>query len=815
MSLLRREIALPSPDRRDVGAALGLALLAAFFYRGALAGGQMLYLRDVTLVWYPLAAAFVSSVAQGSWPLWDPWRGFGKPLLADPNAMAAYPFTWLNLLLRLDVWFTWFLVAHGAFTGLGLYALGRRHALSRPAAFAAGAVWVASGPLLGLADLWHHYATASWLPWVLLAADRAYERPTPGRRVAWGAALGLAILAGSADMAALTLAVLALDLAVCRLEWRRPLAAANRAALRTGLAALVFGLALAAVQWLPALDLAVGSARTGLSEEERVPWSLHPLSLLEIALPFRFRLLPPVFADTQRLVDLQTGLLYSCYLGLPALALVAAGLAARTSRRAFLALLLLATLAVALGRYLPIYPALVAALPPLAMLRYPVKAMVGVGFAWALLAGFGVDAWRSRESLGGRRFRLAVALPTVGLAAAATALGLVAWLQPERLTTAWFVRLGELPHSPAPLADAGRRVAAAGLVGAAVAALAFLRSRSSGLARGGAIAVLALAVGELAFTHRDLHLLAPTALLQERPALLDVLKQTPHARVYVYDYYNRTRHDRLVAPRGRGTYVLGPVPEGWRRSWAWLLGLRLHLFPPTNVIFGVRGSYDMDLLGLYKRPLHELVEYLRDTAEGSALHLKLLQLGAVDYVIALHRDAWWDDLVPVASLSGPFDRPFQVMRVPEPLPVAYLVSGARAAPDEQALAQLSDPGFDPRREVLLAGAPEADLAGPQPGFSGVARLLELRPDRVRVETEAGAAAWLVLAEGYDAGWKASVDGRAEPVRRANVAFRAVRVPAGRHRIELVYRPASVRYGAWLTALALVLAAVVAARSLRA
>ena len=43
-----------------------------------------------------------------------------------------------------------------------------------------------------------------------------------------------------------------------------------------------------------------------------------------------------------------------------------------------------------------------------------------------------------------------------------------------------------------------------------------------------------------------------------------------------------------------------------------------------------------------------------------------------------------------------------------------------------------------------------------------------------------------------------------PVARANVAFRAVTVPAGRHRIVFDYAPASVRTGAAIAGAALLL-----------
>ena len=45
------------------------------------------------------------------------------------------------------------------------------------------------------------------------------------------------------------------------------------------------------------------------------------------------------------------------------------------------------------------------------------------------------------------------------------------------------------------------------------------------------------------------------------------------------------------------------------------------------------------------------------------------------------------------------------------------------------------------------------------------------------------------------GWVATVDGAEQPIERANLLFRAVRVPAGDHVVEFRYEPWSVRLGA--------------------
>ena len=48
--------------------------------------------------------------------------------------------------------------------------------------------------------------------------------------------------------------------------------------------------------------------------------------------------------------------------------------------------------------------------------------------------------------------------------------------------------------------------------------------------------------------------------------------------------------------------------------------------------------------------------------------------------------------------------------------------------------------------------------------------------------------YVVLVDTWDAGWKARVDGKPAPILRANLTFRAVHVEAGRHVIEMSYRP---------------------------
>jgi hypothetical protein len=83
-----------------------------------------------------------------------------------------------------------------------------------------------------------------------------------------------------------------------------------------------------------------------------------------------------------------------------------------------------------------------------------------------------------------------------------------------------------------------------------------------------------------------------------------------------------------------------------------------------------------------------------------------------------------------------------------------------------------------------------------------------------IATESPVPAHLVVTDTWFPGWHATVDGAAQPIHRANHAFRAVRVPAGRHEVVMTYWPASLAWGLALSAAAAVALGLLAAGPLR-
>jgi hypothetical protein len=96
-------------------------------------------------------------------------------------------------------------------------------------------------------------------------------------------------------------------------------------------------------------------------------------------------------------------------------------------------------------------------------------------------------------------------------------------------------------------------------------------------------------------------------------------------------------------------------------------------------------------------------------------------------------------------------------------------------------------------EVVVIPRPsspgEATPGGAPPAGAGAVRVLGFSANSLELETDwpASESTWLVYADAHHPDWQATVDGRAVPVEAAYGAFKAVRVPPGKSRVEFRYR----------------------------
>jgi hypothetical protein len=786
-----REPERPTPALRSWLAGLALAPLLLVPFHGVLLRGEVLFERDIHSTYWGQAAAFGRCVRSGALPLFDPLGGFGQPLLANPGAQALYPWTWLALALAPERLFDLYALGHVLIAGAGARALALRLSLSPTGALAAGALYMLSGPLLSSVSLWQHLAGAALMPWVLLAGEAALATPGPRAALAWGAAATLQVFSGSLDFVMMTAAVQAALALPHALGATR---AALAARLRSAGTAVLLALLLSAVQWVPALELARGTARSELGDEVRTSWSLHPTLFAQTVAPFFLHELPLGGAARLRLFQGREPLLASLYVGATSLPLVALALVGRRRQRALLLLAITAAATLlALGRFGPAYFWVLDLLPGLGVLRYPVKAMVVAGLAWSLLVGLGLDAlsrlrWRGVAIAG-------ALLSGVG----AIALALAARSAPAQVAP-WLEAGGD-GVALAALAHAEGRLELAALVAMALAFAFLLGMRHGRPARWLAPAAAALAVADLSLAHARLVPQAPAPLFTGTPGAIERALADGAERLYVLDY--RTRPTARAGPPP----VLVEPAAALRLSPALRAALVGQDYPLTGGRFGLRGSFDLEVASLEspaRRSLNLLVRWVQE--DGRRL-VPLLRAGGVSHVLSRH-DVGLAPLERRAGIATTYAGPVHLWRVPDALPRAYVVSGVRVASGRDAYEILLDPGFDPAREVILpAGTGRRPVDEP----AGTARVVAARPDHLEIEARLAVPGHLVVLDAFDPGWRAWVDGRPAPVRRANALFLAVELSPGSHGVVFDYQPESVRAGLATSAAGLLLAGLVYGR----
>jgi len=146
---------------------------------------------------------------------------------------------------------------------------------------------------------------------------------------------------------------------------------------------------------------------------------------------------------------------------------------------------------------------------------------------------------------------------------------------------------------------------------------------------------------------------------------------------------------------------------------------------------------------------------------------------------------------------------------------ARFVGAARAVASEQeAATRLVDVQFDPDREVLLHDVAEgvareatAKAVALQTSMSmaGTARITAEGPASIEIAVEAAADGYLLLTDTYYPGWSATIDSAPAPIVRANLASRAVAVPAGSHTVRMTYELPGFSAGWKISAVALTIA----------
>lgn len=708
-------------------------------------------------------------LGRGELPLWNPYSCSGLPLLATLQAGVFYPPAWLALVLPAKIALEVRVLAETVLAGGFAAALFHRWSGSRAAGVLGGLLYVFAC-VLGQGFWPPSVSALVWLPPILACVDALCR----GWSARWWCLLvactALQLVAGFPQFAVYTW-YLAGPWALVRLaslRWRGTvswsIAAARAGALAAG---ILVAAGVAGVQLLPSLELVAESQRAVPLSREQVHYRpgevpLSPAGVLANAVD-----------PSPKLVSLGYGP-GAGYLGIPTLLLAALGVAAGwRSARTWLLLGLGGAALVLSGGFLGPAPglyALFAALPTGGMFRDPERLRLLSFLSVIALAVLGFARLDRGARQAGRGERIG-ALVLVSLAALAIAL----------------------------VGQEGAAVRAAGA--AALVGLAIGGSGAPGRARAAAVGLLVLTAADVVVATRP-----DVGSLRDLPVGWSQ-NLTAGGRVFVDPergaaLAREAGWSRLAFPNLRPDLASGPLRHLFRVSC--LEPLAPRQWPELHQRLAGRSPAAGTLSGLPP----ERMRHVMDLAGVSALVVAEVAAGVSGAPPATLGPAPRTDLPPGMQA--------RVLPNRDALPRARLVHEAMVLPRDAALAAVVEGTIDVRRTVSLERPLDPPLRGraEEAPAGEAAEILASEPERVTVAVRARGEALLVLSDTFYPGWSASVDGDEAEILRAYGLYRAVRVPAGEHVVELRYRPRSLVRGGVVSALSLLVTALVAAAGRR-
>lgn len=718
----------------------------------ALFTGQVLFWGLPVLQFYPWREFAWQSLQAGSLPLWNSLNGLGAPLLANYQLALFYPPGWLVYLAALiggSGMMAWvhalLVVLHLMLAGAGMALFTRSLGLGVLAQTISGLAFSLSGYFVARSSVFPMIWAGAWLPWILYAVNEQVKQERIHFSFKLLAFMSLQLLSGHAQLTWYSLLLAGLWMVIFSWVQHGP-----RRAVLGGLVfggTLLAGAALSSVQLLPTAEYLLQSQRSSAVDFELgLTYSFWPWHLLNWLSPDFFG--NPgsgtYFGYAAYWEDAVYIGLIPFIFSLSTLKILFPGrnrpVHPQRSRVMALWILAAAGFVFALGKNTPLFPWLYANVPTFGMFNAPARWMVWGVFCLSALAGIGAEGWKAPVGKIRRRLKLGLVVTiAVALGAGITFVA----LRQVKLT---FIEA----------------TAVAGAWGALFCLAALKMPKAATGLKTWSLVLSGLVAADLILAQWPLIVTADAGLVVPAGQAVSL---PPGERVYLsyQDEYN-VKYERFFRIDN-----FTPL-EPWGNIWSTLL-------PNINLAAGVGyvNNFDPLLPGRYAT----VINYLNQLAPAARLPwLQLMNVGTVESLDpTLAAGVRFD---PV-SAGGRFQW-FGCAQFARDGPEAWDLT-------RQLLAAA------PRNGIVLEGTGESYACpGGAPAEVHVVRD-QTNNVEVSVNVPGQGGGWLLQADSWYPGWKASIDGVETPVLRADYFLRAVQVPSGSHTIVISYQPQSFRIGA--------------------
>ena len=712
------------------------------------------------------------ALRHGQLPLWNPYIFSGTPFIAGTQSAIFYPLNFIYLFLDTALAINVSIALHCFLAAFFTYIYCRYVGLTATGALLSGITFAFGAPFFLHIFAGHlsNLSTMPWLPLLFLSIEAFLRYGKLKYSLLGAVALAIQAFAGHPQYLFYSVVAVGLYFAIglfLRVERHdMPRSIGGFLLLVAG------GIALAAVQLLPALELTRYSVREALSYQWVSTFSLPPENLLTAFFPNFFGdfLAVPYWGRNNLWES-------SLYHGVVPMVLVVFALFCDRDRDVkVLAAIALASFVVAVGKHTPLLWILYHYVPGFSLFRGVSKFIFVYSFAFAVIAGHGIDAlphWARMQARKSTRLGYGLLL-TAGFLIVVALIIQGAGQTWQQWTEAYIN--SSPPDTPLPALSSDfftltkniavqtilRAAAFTFLFGALL--LLFIKAKTI-LAKHITVALIVLAGLDLwSFGKGYLVTFDPSKLKMD-PEVKGLLKKDSNPYRWTIPKLPDVNMGMIEGLENAGGYDAIVL-----KNYSDLVNAALGLpIDQPNMVMGIATvSRIFDMLNVRY--------YLIDAAR---------QYGDPTLTMIFHNER------------------YKVYRNAKALPRSFIVHETKVATDrEAALGAIMSPEFNPAAFAIvsepLGFASHSTARSPTPVIT------RRGLNEVVIWADPSAPGLLVLSDSFYPGWKAFVDGKGTEIHRVNYVMRGVVLSPGNHEVVFRYDPLSFKVGALISATSVIL-----------
>ncbi len=732
---------------------------------------------DQLRIYYPFISIQLDELKKGNLPLWTPYLFAGQAQIASLQGAVFYPLSVFGFFLpQVEFWHLLRItptILASFFMFLYLVNLPKRWKMSRLAAFF-GAFTFGFSPFIltwGEEQVVVPHSVL-WLPLIFYCIEKVIAGKSRIYLAIISFSIVFSIFAGFPQTTVYVL-VLSLSYLIFR-TWGLPRHGMEKTAWVLGFFGL--GLALAAVQLLPSLELYLNSARQDILLME-----VNAKFLLPVSSMFTF-LSPDFFGNPANWNFFRNGVAQYyegiLFIGIPAIVFAIFSLFEKARKKPvyFFAISALAALSLTLD--LPTSRLFLAIPIPIIATAIPNRVLVVCAFCLSILAAFGMQLWLEGKTKGLYKvllFAFGILVFTTLYAFAARTWQLPYFGAPRPQLVPWttvtlrnnVIPLFVLVLLTVLVAGANRFKVKKNLLAILIITVAVLH-------------IFYFQQKYFSFASRDV-------VFPETAAISYVLKNQDIWRSWAignaYFENNLAGYYKLNWPEGYASLNA----ESYARLLFWVQNGTFENFSMRADALIGGWKTDETLGNSYKRKLIDLLGIKYIFAEDG--ETKLMERNNFKRLENFGKFSVFENLtvMPRVFLASSYEGPPDVVGGGESKQARIEKEKLRRELIPQ---KLFSADFDFRNSLILE---KGAAVSPQAG-SGKVEVVSYKPSKIRVKTQSAEPKILFVSDNYYPGWKAKVDGDVTEILRADYTFMAVPLTPGEHIVEFYYDSDSFKAG---------------------